>query len=109
MDTPGHDVESITGIIAGGSQLIVFTTGLGTPVGSPITPVVKVTGNPRTYGSMKDNIDVDVSPVLKGDESINKAGNRIFRCLLEVASGKKTKSEILGHKEFAINRIGLTL
>ena len=109
MDTPGHDVESITGIIAGGSQLIVFTTGLGTPIGSPITPVVKVTGNPRTYGSMKDNIDVDVSPVLKGDESINKAGNRIFRCLLEVASGKKTKSEILGHKEFAINRIGLTL
>ena len=109
MDTPGHDVESITGMIAGGSQLIMFTTGLGTPIGSPITPVVKVTANPKTYENMKDNIDVDVSSVLKGDESIRKAGSRIFRCLLEVASGKKTKSEILGHKEFAINRIGLTL
>lgn len=109
MDTPGQDIESITGFIAGGAQVIVFTTGLGTPVGSPIDPVIKVTGNHRTYKRMQENIDIDVSQVLFGEETIEKAGEKVFKYLLKVISGKKTCSEKLGHHEFAINRIGPTL
>lgn len=109
MDTPGHDVESITGMVAGGAQIVVFTTGVGTPVGAPIVPVVKVTGNPRTYENIKDNIDIDVSTIIGGKESIKQAGDRLFKYVLEVISGKKTKTEVLGHREFAISRIGPTL
>lgn len=109
MDTPGHDVESITGMVAGGAQIVIFTTGVGTPVGAPIVPVAKVTGNPRTYDSIKDNIDIDVSAIIEGKESIELAGDRLFKYVLEVIRGRKTKSEVLGHWEFAINRIGPTL
>ena len=64
MDTPGLDVESVTGMVGGGAQVVVFTTGLGTPTGNPIAPVIKITGNARTAASMADNIDLDVSGVL---------------------------------------------
>ncbi len=109
MDTPGHDIESITGMVAGGAQIVIFATGVGTPVGAPIVPVAKVTGNFRTYDSMKDNIDIDVSAIIEGKESIELAGDRLFRYVLKVIRGRKTKSEVLGHCEFAINRIGPTL
>ncbi|MEM3587266.1 MAG: UxaA family hydrolase, partial [Candidatus Jordarchaeaceae archaeon] len=85
MDEPGLDVESITGLAAAGSQLIVFTTGVGTPVGSPIVPVIKVTGNRRTFEKMNDNIDIDVSTVLDGSEKLQQAGERILKEILEVA------------------------
>ncbi|MEM2144425.1 MAG: UxaA family hydrolase [Candidatus Jordarchaeaceae archaeon] len=105
MDEPGLDVESITGLAAAGSQLITFTTGVGTPVGSPIVPVIKVTGNHRTFEKMNDNIDIDVSTVLEGEETLTQAGERIFEEILEVASGKRTKAEILKNREFAIYRV----
>jgi len=109
MDTPGHDVESITGMIAGGAQLITFTTGQGTPVGSAIAPVVKITGNPRTYRTMRENIDVNAGTIIEGKETIEQVGRRIFNEIIRVASGKQTKAESLGYREFAINRIGPTL
>jgi len=109
MDTPGHDVESMTGMIAGGAQLIAFTTGQGTPVGSAIAPVIKITGNPRTYRTMKENIDINAGTVIEGKETIEQVGKRIFNEILGVASGKQTKAERLGYHEFAINRIGPTL
>jgi altronate dehydratase large subunit len=105
MDEPGLDVESITGLAAAGSQLITFTTGLGTPAGSPIAPVIKITGNHRTFEKMGDNIDIDVSSVLEGKETLKQAGERIFKMILEVASGKRTKAEILKNREFAIYRV----
>jgi altronate dehydratase large subunit len=105
MDEPGLDVESITGLAAAGSQLITFTTGVGTPVGSPIAPVIKVTGNHRTYEKMNDNIDIDVSTVLEGKETLQQAGERILKEILEVASGKRSKAEILKNREFAIYRV----
>ena len=104
MDEPGLDIESITGLTAAGSQLITFTTGVGTPTGSPIAPVIKVTGNHRTFENMNDNIDIDVSTILEGKETLQQAGERILKEILEVASGKMTKAEKLKNREFAIYR-----
>ena len=69
MDTPGLDVESVTGMVGGGAQVVVFTTGLGTPTGNPIAPVIKITGNARTARSMADNTDLDVSGILDHSET----------------------------------------
>jgi Altronate dehydratase len=68
MDTPGLDVESVTGMVGGGAQVVVFTTGLGTPTGNPVAPVIKITGNARTAQGMADNIDVDVSGVMSEEK-----------------------------------------
>jgi len=105
MDTPGYDVESMIGMVAGGAQLVVFTTGLGTPIGNPIAPVVKVTGNSETYRWMSDNIDVNVGTIIEGLEDIKEASSRIYREVLSVASGKMTKAETLGHKEFGMLKL----
>jgi altronate dehydratase large subunit len=108
MDTPGYDVESVTGMVAGGAQIVVFTTGRGSPVGNAIAPVIKVTGNPETYRKMRDNIDINASKVFEG-KSLEEVAEEIFNEILEVASGKLTKAEILGHNEIGIWRIGWSL
>ena len=109
MDTPGLDVESVTGMVGGGAQVVVFTTGLGTPTGNPIAPVIKVTGNARTARHMTDNIDMDVSGVLDDAETLQEASDRLFTYMLDVASGRQTAAEILGHREFAIHRRNPTI
>jgi altronate dehydratase large subunit len=109
MDTPGLDVESVTGMVAGGAQVVVFTTGLGTPTGNPIAPVIKMTGNERTARMMADNMDVDVSSVLGDTETIDSAAARLLDVILGVASGQLTAAESLGHREFAIHRANPTI
>jgi altronate dehydratase large subunit len=109
MDTPGLDVESVTGMVGGGAQVVVFTTGLGTPTGNPIAPVIKITGNARTAQSMSDNIDLDVSGVLDDTETLDGAAARIFDEVIAVASGKLAAAERLGHREFAIHRRNPTI
>ncbi|HEY7059111.1 MAG TPA: UxaA family hydrolase [Vicinamibacterales bacterium] len=109
MDTPGLDVESVTGMVGGGAQAVVFTTGLGTPTGNPIAPVIKITGNARTAASMRDNIDLDVSGVLDDSETLDDAAARLFDEVLAVCSGKMTAAERLGHNEFAIHRRNPTI
>ena len=109
MDTPGLDVESVTGMVAGGAQVVVFTTGLGTPTGNPIAPVIKITGNARTAQRMADNIDEDVSGVLTADETIDAAADRLLASIVEVASGRPVTAERLGHREFAIHRRNPTI
>ena len=104
MDTPGLDVEAVTGMVGGGAQVVVFTTGLGTPTGNPIAPVVKITGNARTARQMADNIDLDVSGVIDDTETLDGAADRLFAEVLAVASGRDTAAERLGHREFAIHR-----
>jgi altronate dehydratase large subunit len=74
MDTPGYDVLSVTAKVAGGCQLIIFTTGRGNPIGNPIAPVLKVTANKDTFTNMRDNIDLDLSEALEGTRSINEVG-----------------------------------
>jgi altronate dehydratase large subunit len=104
MDTPGYDVESVVGMVAGGAQVIAFTTGRGSTTGNPIAPVIKVTGNPETYERMANNMDVDVSTVFDG-ESIESAGGRVYDKLLAVADGERTEAETRRLEEFAINEI----
>jgi altronate dehydratase large subunit len=108
MDTPGMDVESMVGLAAGGVSVMVFTTGRGTPTGNPILPVIKVTANRRTAERMSDNIDLDLSGVIEGTLSMERAGQRILDEILAVAGGKLTRSEQLGHTEFSIYRVGPT-
>ena len=102
MDSPGYDVESVVGKVAGGAQVAAFTTGRGSTTGNPIAPVIKVTGNPRTAERMASNMDVDVSGVLTG-ESIPAAGERVAATLLSVADGARTAAENRRLEEFAIN------
>ncbi len=108
MDTPGQDIESITGMVAGGAQVIIFTTGRGTPTGNPIAPVIKLTGNAFTYKNMEDNIDFDVSEIVSGHKTIQKMGEKLFDEIIEVCNGKITKAEALKHREFCIYKMAPT-
>ncbi len=105
MDTPGYDVESVTGKVAGGAQVIAFTTGRGSTTGNPIAPVIKVTGNPQTWRKMANNMDVNASTIVEGEDSVSDAGERVYETLLGVADGKRTAAERRRLEEFAINEI----
>lgn len=105
MDSPGHDGEVVTGMVGGGAQIVVFTTGRGTPTGFPFVPVVKVTGNSHTYEKMKENIDLNAGTIIDSGCSINQVGEQLLNLVVETASGKPVKAEILGHDElFCITR-----
>jgi altronate dehydratase large subunit len=106
MDTPAPAQESITGLVAGGAQVVIFSTGTGNPAGNPIAPVLKVSGNERTVIEMADHIDVDISDVLAEGRSVDAAGEEILDELVQVAGGKPVSAELLGHNEFAIKRAG---
>jgi len=108
MDTPGHDIEQLTGMVAGGAQIVLFTTGRGTPTGSPIAPVIKISTNTGLFEKMADNIDLNAGTIIEGKESIESVGQNIFDEIEMVASGKLTKSEVLKQYDFGIWRIGPT-
>lgn len=106
LDGPGHDGEVTTGQAAAGAQIVCFPTGRGTPSGFPGVPVIKITGNPRTYERMKENIDINAGAVITGEKSLQEVGEEIYQEILAVASGKLCKAEILGHDEqFCITRL----
>jgi len=110
MDTPGFDPVSATGQIAGGANLICFTTGLGSCFGSYPSPTIKLASNTPMFTRMQEDMDVNCGTVIDGEQSIEALGQEIFERILAVASGEKSKSETLGvgEEEFAPWPIGVT-
>ncbi len=92
--TPGNDVESTTAEVGSGANVVLFTTGLGTPTGNPIAPVIKISSNTKLFNKMSDIIDLDTGPVIDGDETIQEAGSRILEYVIGVASGTTTVSAV---------------
>ncbi|MEE4314844.1 MAG: UxaA family hydrolase [Desulfofustis sp.] len=97
MDSPGREPEILTGLAAAGCNVIAFATGRGAPQGFPFVPVVKLTGNARTWEKMRDHMDLSVAGIIDGSESLPVAGQRLVAALLDVASGKRTRAEITGY------------
>ncbi len=110
MDTPGYDPVSMTGIVAGGANVCVFTTGRGSVFGCKPSPSIKVATNTPLYEHMRDDMDIDAGVIL-GGTPVEEVGRQILEEVLAVASGKKTKSELagVGEEEFAPWSIGPTL
>ncbi len=109
MNTPGYDPVSLAGLAAGGCNLIAFTTGRGSAIGFPTIPVIKIATNTPMFRQMSGNMDVNAGTIADGEKTIHEVGDSIFSLLLEVASGRRTLSEQLGHHEFVPWRIGPVL
>jgi altronate hydrolase len=109
MDTPGYDPPSVTGQIAGGATLVAFTTGRGSMFGSKPSPTIKLATNTPMYEHLEEDMDINCGEILDGTKSLEEMGRAIFELMLDTASGKKSKSELLGlgDNEFAIWDIGI--
>lgn len=105
MDTPGNDPSSVAAMVAGGAQVVVFSTGRGSPTGNPIAPVIKITGNKLTYEKMRDNLDFDASPLIYGTKTLRELGAELYELVRQTADGRQTKAEALGFVETAIARV----
>jgi altronate hydrolase len=108
--TPGNDVESVTALAGAGCNVVLFTTGLGTPTGNPITPVLKLSSNTILAERMSDIIDIDTGAVIRGETTIAQEGEAILDRVIEVASGKlHTKAEHLNQNDFIPWKRGVSL
>lgn len=108
--TPGSDVESTTAEVGSGANIVLFTTGLGTPTGNPVAPVLKLSTNTPLYQKMKDIIDIDTGTIINGDETIEQAGERILEHVIKVANGEiKAKADALKHDDFIPWKRGISL
>ena len=97
-----NDTAEIGELIACGSHVILFTTGRGSVVGSAISPVIKICGNPETYRRMQDDMDVNAGRILEGQGTLDDVGLEIVELIRRTAEGEKTASESLGHREFVL-------
>lgn len=111
MDTPGYDIVSITGMIAGGANMVCFTTGRGTVVGFKPVPTLKLSSNTAMYTHLSDDIDINCGPIIDEGLSVGEMGEKIYHAILETASGKKSRSEVHGYgdHEFVPWHIGAVL
>jgi arabinonate dehydratase len=109
MNTPGNDPVSLSGIAAGGSNIMAFTTGRGSANGFPIAPVIKISSNSSTYHRMPEDMDINAGRIADGEAGVEQVGEEIFDFVLRVASGETTFSEQLGHNEFVPWSIGPVL
>ena len=105
MDTAGYDISSVTSMVAGGCNAVIFTTGRGTCTGNAIVPVLKVTANERTFQKMVDNMDIDLSPVMRGEKTYQEAGREMLKDIQEVCSGRLTKAEAYGFSDVAVDHV----
>ena len=110
LNTPGNDVESTTGLAGAGANLILFSTGLGTPTGNPITPTIKVSSNSVLARKMDDIIDFDSGKIISGEASLEQAAAELLEKCIAIASGQeKCKAEILGQEDFIPWKRGVSL
>lgn len=111
MDTPGYDPVSATGQVAGGANVVCFTTGRGSVFGCKPSPSIKIATNSAMYERLSEDMDINCGTILDGEETVEEAGRRIFDTILRVAGGERTKSELsgFGAAEFAPWQIGATL
>jgi altronate hydrolase len=108
--TPGNDVESTTALAGSGCNIMLFTTGLGTPTGNPVTPVIKLSSNTKLAQKMPDIIDIDCGPVIAAEKTIEQMGEEILDFIIDVASGrKKTKATELNQDDFIPWKRGVSL
>jgi altronate hydrolase len=108
--TPGSDVEAVTAQVGAGANVVLFTTGLGTPTGNPIAPVIKISTNSELAARMSDAIDIDTGRIISGEQSVEQAGGAILELIIKVASGElKTKAELLGQDDFIPWKRGVSL
>jgi altronate hydrolase len=110
MDTPGHDPVSVTGLVAGGANIVVFTTGRGSVFGCRPVPSIKLATNSLVYRQMEEDMDINCGVILEGTP-LEAVGRQVFEEVVAVASGRKTKSEAqgIGEEEFAPWIIGPVL
>lgn len=104
MDGTAYDVASVVSLVAGGAQVVAFTTGMGTPVGNAIAPVVKITGNADTASRLADMIDFDTSPSVTGKKSVDELGSELFDLIAGVCNGDEVVAEVNGFSDMAINQ-----
>jgi altronate hydrolase len=108
--TPGNDVECVTAQVGAGANVVLFTTGLGTPTGNPIAPVVKISTNSDLAKRMPDIIDIDTGAVIAGEQSVEEIGNTVLERVIEIASGEaRTKAELLNQDDFIPWKRGVSL
>jgi altronate hydrolase len=108
--TPGNDVECVTAQVAGGANVVLFTTGLGTPTGNPIVPVVKLSTNSDLVRRMPDIIDIDTGPIVTGEMSVKQMGEQILDRVIQIASGElQTRAELLAQDDFIPWKRGVSL
>lgn len=108
--TPGNDVESTTAEVGSGANIVLFTTGLGTPTGNPVAPVIKLSTNTKTFAKMPDIMDINCGTIIEGTETIPQLAGRIMDYVIEVASGNiQPKSVLLGQDDFIPWRRGVSL
>lgn len=100
--TNPNDTEGIMDLISSGAQIVLFVTGRGSVIGSPIAPLIKITGNDQTYRRMIEDMDFNAGPVLNGESSLEKAGADLLSLVTRVAAGQPTKPESLGHREYFV-------
>ena len=105
MDTAGFDILSITSMVAGGCNAIIFTTGRGTPTGNAIVPMLKVTANARTFQMMDDNMDVDLSAIVSGEKTYKEMGKELLGVIEDVCNGRLTKAEAYGFSDIAVDHV----
>ncbi len=107
--TPGNDVESTTGLAGSGANVILFTTGLGTPTGNPVAPVIKVASNSALAERMKDIIDFNTGAIISGTKTVRQAAEELLDCVIEVASGRPSKAMDLEQNDFIPWKRGVSL
>jgi (2R)-sulfolactate sulfo-lyase subunit beta len=105
MDSSSAAAEMVTLCAASGFAVHFFPTGQGNVIGNPIVPVIKICANPKTVRLMTEHIDVDVSALLRREENMDEAGDKLLECMLATANGQMTAAELLGHREFVLTRL----